>query len=148
MEMPKNFFSEEEQATLIAKINEAESQTSGEIRLHIEASSKGMSSLKRAEYVFHTLGMEKTAQRNAILIYVASDDRKLALWADEGIHRAVPAGYWESTIDHMLSYFKADQFFEGTSRGISMIGQKLKTYFPYQSNDINEITNEISYGNV
>jgi uncharacterized membrane protein len=148
MEMPKNFFSEEEQTKLIAQIIEAESMTSGEIRVHLESDTKGMSSLKRAEYVFHKLAMENTAARNAILIYIATDSRKLALWADHGIHKVVPVGYWESTIDHMLSYFKAGQFFEGTHRGISMIGQKLKTYFPYQRNDINEITDEISFGNV
>jgi uncharacterized membrane protein len=144
--MPQMFFSEEEQKRIVAAIKEAEKNTSGEIKVHITTSSQWEDVVQKASKVFDELNMEKTQQRNGVLIYIAKDDRQFAIWADKGINKVVPEGYWESTIDLMRSYMKVGQHAEGVIRGINMVGVKLKKYFPYQSDDVNELSDEISFG--
>jgi uncharacterized membrane protein len=145
--MPQTFFTPAEQLNIVAAIKEAEAQTSGEIKVHIECCVDGLDVVEKAKQVFDRLELEKTQDRNGILIYIAKDDRKLAIYGDAGINRVVPEGYWESTKDLMQSYFKVNQFAEGTLKGIHMVGKKLITYFPIKSGDKNEISNEISFGN-
>lgn len=144
--MPKMFFTEEEQSKIVAAIKEAEKNTSGEIKVHIASSSSWEDVVKQAAAVFDKLELEKTKDRNGVLIYIAKDDRQFAIWADSGINAAVPEGYWESTIDLMRSYMKAGQHAEGVIHGIHMIGTKLKKYFPIQKDDVNELPDEISFG--
>jgi uncharacterized membrane protein len=144
--MPQKFFTETEQAQIVAAIKAAEANTSGEIRVHIDFSTGGQPVVAKAAWVFDHLGMEKTKLRNAVLIYIAKDSRQFAIWADTGINAVVPQGYWESTIDLMKSYYKAEQFATGTAKGIAMIGQKLKAFFPIGDEDKNEITDDLSFG--
>lgn len=144
--MPQKFFTESEQKVIVEAIRLAETDTSGEIRVHIDSSVEGEEVVKHAAKIFDKLGMEKTKLRNAVLIYIAKDSRKLAIWADKGINDVVPKGYWESTTDLMRSYFRAGQYAEGTVKGIAMIGQKLKAYFPIGDEDKNEITDDLSFG--
>jgi uncharacterized membrane protein len=143
--MPKMFFTEEEQKEIVLAIKEAEKNTSGEIKVHISTSSKWEDVVKQAALVFDKLELEKTQQRNGVLIYIAKDDRQFAIWADKGINDVVPEGYWESTIDLMRSYMKVGQYAEGVIRGIHMVGVKLKKYFPIQKDDVNELSDEISF---
>ncbi len=144
--MPKMFFTEEEQKNIVAAIKEAEKNTSGEIKVHITTTSQWEDVVKQAAAVFDKLDLEKTKQRNGVLIYIAKDDRQFAIWADKGINDVVPIGYWESTIDLMRSYMKVGQYAEGVIKGIHMVGTKLKKYFPYEKDDVNEIPDEISFG--
>jgi uncharacterized membrane protein len=144
--MPKMFFTEEEQKRIVVAIKEAEKNTSGEIKVHITTSSAWEDVVKQAAAVFDKLNLEKTKQRNGVLIYIAKDDRQFAIWADKGINEVVPEGYWESTIDLMRSYMKVGQYAEGVIKGIHMVGTKLKKYFPIQKDDINELSDEISFG--
>jgi uncharacterized membrane protein len=144
--MPKMFFTQEEQNKIVAAIIAAESNTSGEIKVHITGSTNGEDVVQQASIVFDKLELEKTKYRNGVLIYIAKDDRTFAIWADKGINIAVPVGYWESTVDLMKSYFKAEQFAEGVILGINMIGVKLKAFFPIEKDDKNELTDEISFG--
>jgi uncharacterized membrane protein len=144
--MPKMFFTEEEQARIVSAIKEAEKNTSGEIKVHIATTSAWEDVVTQAAKVFDELELEKTKQRNGVLIYIAKDDRQFAIWADKGINSVVPEGYWESTIDLMRSYMKAGQHAEGVIKGINMVGVKLKTFFPHQKNDVNELPDEISFG--
>ncbi len=144
--MPKMFFTEQDQKKIVAAIKDAEKNTSGEIKVHITTSSQWEDVVKQASEVFDKLEMEKTKLRNGVLIYIAKDDRQFAIWADKGINAVVPAGYWESTIDLMRSYMKVGQYAEGVIKGIHMIGSKLKKYFPIEMGDINELSDEISFG--
>jgi uncharacterized membrane protein len=144
--MPKMFFTQEEQNKIVAAIKAAESNTSGEIKVHITGSTNGEDVVQQASIAFDKLELEKTKYRNGVLIYIAKDDRTFAIWADKGINIAVPVGYWESTVDLMKSYFKAEQFAEGVILGINMIGAKLKAFFPIEKDDKNELTDEISFG--
>ena len=138
------FFSKEEQQKIVSAIKEAELNTSGEIRVHIENRCKG-ESLKRAAEMFYELKMDHTAARNGILFYLAVKDRKFAIIGDEGINRNVEHDFWNDIKDEMTSMFKEGQFTEGLVAGILKCGNKLKQYFPYQEDDVNELSDEISF---
>ena len=138
------FFSKEEQQKIVAAIKEAELNTSGEIRVHIENHCKG-EALERAAELFYELKMDHTAARNGILFYLAVKDRKFAIIGDEGINKNVEHNFWNDIKDEMTSRFKNKQFTEGLTNGILKCGEKLKQYFPYQDDDVNELSDEISF---
>jgi len=140
----ENFFSKEEKKQITDAIAQAELNTSGEIRLHVEGKCK-IDVLDRAAYLFEKLEMHQTAQRNGVLFYLAVYDRKFAIIGDSGINQLVAADFWNETKEAMLSYFKEGRFADGLSNGILMAGEQLKANFPYQSDDVNELSDEISY---
>lgn len=140
----ENFFSEAEKKQITDAIVQAELNTSGEIRLHVEGRCK-IDVLDRAAYVFGKLEMDQTAQRNGVLFYLAVYDRKFAILGDAGINKLVPSYFWDKIKETMLSFFKEGKFADGLSKGILMAGEQLKTNFPYQSDDINELSDEISF---
>jgi len=137
-------FTEQQQQQVQDAIAQAELNTSGEIRVHIDKRCKE-EPMKMAIAVFEKLGMHKTEQRNAVLFYLAMDDKKLAILGDKGINEAVPTNFWDEIRDLMVSHFKKGEFTEGLSKGIVMAGEQLKSAFPYQSNDTNELSNEITF---
>lgn len=139
-----SFFSKEQQAQILASVKEAEKATSGEIRVHIESSLKA-DILDRAAWLFKKLGMDKTAERNGVLFYLAINDRKFAIIGDAGINSKVPAGFWNEISDHLGKNFKEGKFTEGLSEGIIMAGNQLKKYFPCCEDDVNELSDEISF---
>jgi uncharacterized membrane protein len=139
-----SFFTKEEQARILSAVKEAEDETSGEIRVHIETSCSG-EVLDRAAWVFGKLGMHKTALRNGVLFYLAVADRKFAIIGDAGINAKVPKDFWDKAKDIMLGNFKAGNFTEGLSKGILMAGEQLKTHFPHESDDVNELPDDISF---
>ena len=138
------FFTKEEQQNIVAAIKEAELNTSGEIRVHIENHCKE-EALERAAEVFYDLKMDRTAARNGILFYLAVKDRKFAIIGDEGINKDVEHDFWNDIKDEMISNFKENKFAEGLIAGILKCGDKLKEYFPYQNDDVNELSDEISF---
>ena len=140
----EDFFTIEEKKAITSAIGEAETNTSGEIRLHVENRCK-IDVLDRAAYIFGKLNMHETAQRNGVLFYLAVDDRKFAIIGDSGINKAVPANFWDEIKGTMLALFKEGKFAEGLTTGIRMAGEQLKTNFPYQTDDINELSDEISF---
>ena len=137
-------FTEQQQKQVQDAIAHAELNTSGEIRVHIDKRCKE-EPMKMAIAVFEKLGMHKTEQRNAVLFYLAMDDKKLAILGDKGINEAVPTNFWDEIRDLMVSHFKKGEFTEGLSKGIVMAGEQLKSAFPYQSDDTNELSNEITF---
>ncbi len=141
----KKFFSTEQQDSIIKAIEIAEHATSGEVRVHIDDSCKG-DVLDAATHVFHKLKMDKTDLRNGVLFYLAVNDKKFAILGDKGINEKVPENFWDTIKETMLSYFKQGQFTQALCKGIEMAGEKLKTHFPYQSEDRNELSDEISFG--
>ncbi len=141
----RRFFSHQEKERIMATIQQAEDQTSGEIRVHVE-SGDGGDPIARAKAVFVKLGMDQTALRNGVLIYLAVVDHKFAIIGDRGIDAVVPANFWETTKDEMRLLFRQGQFAAGVCRGIASVGQHLKQHFPCQKDDVNELTDEISEG--
>jgi len=140
----ENFFSKEEKKQITDAIAEAELNTSGEIRLHVEGKCK-IDVLDRAAYIFEKLDMHQTAQRNGVLFYLAVYDHKFAIIGDAGINQLVAADFWNETKETMLEFFKEGKFADGLSKGILMAGEQLKANFPYQSDDVNELSDEISF---
>ena len=141
----KEFLTKEEQQKIVAAIEEAELNTSGEIRVHIESKCKG-DAVSRAIYIFNYLKMYKTGQRNGVLVYVATESKKLAIIGDVGINQRVPADFWNSIKDNMVAAFVRGDFVDGIADAVRAAGESLKEYFPYQSDDVNEQPNEISFG--
>lgn len=141
----KDFFSKQEQSQIVASIESAELNTSGEIRVHLENHCRG-DVLDRAAYVFKQLGMEKTALRNGALIYIAIKDRKFAIIGDKGINAVAPEGFWNKIKEEMLLSFQKNEFCEGLCKAVASVGEHLKRYFPYQKDDVNELKDDISFG--
>ena len=141
----KNFFSEAEKEKIVKAVKLAEKETSGEIRVHIDKRCKG-DVMDRASFIFEKLEMHKTELRNGVLFYLAVDDHKFAILGDAGINLSVPKDFWEEVKQNMLERFKENEFAEGLIIGIGMAGDKLKTFFPYHLDDVNELDDEISFG--
>lgn len=143
----EQFLTTDEEQKIIEAIQEAEKQTSGEIRIHIEHNCKG-EPLERAARIFHELGMSQTQQQNGVLIYIASEDHKAAVYAGKGIHKKVEEGFWNDVLDLLIQHFKKDAFEKGIEKAVYKVGDKLTELFPYHlKGDVNELSNEISYHN-
>jgi uncharacterized membrane protein len=136
----------EEDQRVVEAIRQAERNTSGEIKVHIENRCKGDVE-QRSLFIFDKLKLNETQLRNGVLIYLAIKDHKFAILGDKGINDMVEDGFWNDVKDLMLNQFKEGHFAEGLEQGIMRCGEKLKAYFPYQSDDINEIPDDISYEN-
>ncbi len=139
------FFSEEDQQKIVAAIGRAEKETSGEIRVHVESRCRG-DALKRAVQVFKSLKMHKTELHNGTLVYLAMKDRKFAILGDRGINEKVPDDFWDDVKERMSVHFKKGDFAAGITIAVEMIGEKLKAFFPYKADDINELSDDISFG--
>jgi len=139
------FISKAEQALIVKAIESAELNTSGEIRVHIESSCKS-DPVERAIFIFNKLKMFQTKERNGVLIYIAFKSRKFAIIGDIGINAKVSANFWDDVKNKLLNYFALGDIVSGLTLAIFMSGEKLKEYFPYQTDDTNEQSNEISFG--
>jgi len=142
----EKFLTAEEELRLIGAIKVAENNTSGEIRIHIEKSTNEPP-LERALEVFCFLKMDATALKNGVLLYVAVDSKKFAILGDEGINKVVPDDFWDAEKELVISYFKKGDYVTGLELGVLEVGKKLKEFFPHLSDDINELSDEISKGN-
>ncbi|MFA6278018.1 TPM domain-containing protein [Pedobacter sp. UC225_61] len=139
-----SLFTTQEQELIANAIAEAEKATSGEIRIAIEKHCHG-SAFERATQYFAELGMDKTAQHNGVLIYLAHEDKKFAIIGDRGIDTVVPADFWETTQVAMKAHFLSGNLAEGIIAGVALAGEKLALFFPYQSGDVNELPNDIIF---
>ncbi len=143
--MAVNFFTKEQQEQIVDAIREAESNTSGEIKVHIEKKC-GSDVMQRAKEVFMMLNLQQTKLRNGVLFYLALDDHKFAILGDSGIDVIVSNDFWDQEKEIMQSYFKKGQLTEGICKGIEMVGEQLKKHFPYRTDDTNELSDDISFG--
>jgi uncharacterized membrane protein len=143
--MPQKFFSVAEQNQIIEAIRLAELETSGEIRVHIEEHCPD-EPIERAKEMFFSLKMNETAQQNGVIIYLALLDKKFAILGDKGIHEQVTDNFWQAEKDLMRSYFVKSEYTQGLVQAINQVGEKLKAHFPFQKNDTNELSNDISFG--
>ena len=139
----QQFLSKEDEEAVVAAIKEAELHTSGEIRVHIEAHTDE-DHFEHALKVFQQLEMHQTEQRNGVLVYIAVDDHQFVILGDEGINKLVADDFWNNTKDVMQAHFRKGDFRAGLVEGILKAGQELKTHFPYEKGDEDELSNEIS----
>ena len=140
------FLTPSQQEQVLAAIRSAELVTSVEVRVHIETNCLENDVIERAKQVFAHLGMHRTDLKNGVLFYLATDDRKFAVLGDKGINERVPDNFWNNVRDTMRAHFKKNEFAEGLSQGIQLAGEQLKMFFPRQANDINELSDDISFG--
>jgi len=143
---PKKFLSEAESARIHSAIKDAEGKTSAEIRLVI-ARHCWTNIKAKASKIFKQLGLDKTKERNCVLILFVVTNREFIIYGDQGIHEKVGQGFWDDIRDRMVAAFREDRFGDGICRGVNLIGEKLARYFPHQKDDIDEISNEIVYRN-
>lgn len=139
-----HFLTKDEQKEVIAAIMRAEKETSGEVRVHIETKCNGDPKV-RALRAFHKLGMARTAARNGVLVYVACESHSFAVLGDKGINDVVPDGFWKDVVALMGEHFRNEDYPGGLIAGIDLIGEKLKAFFPYQQDDVNELPDDISF---
>jgi uncharacterized membrane protein len=140
------FLTSDQEQKVIEAIQKAETNSSGEVRVHIEKKCPKKDPISRAKKLFQKLQMHETELRNGIIIYVATDDHLAAIWGDEGIHSILGQDYWESTLSQMIESFKMGEYCEGLVKAVGEIGSKFGEYFPYSEDDNNELDDSISYG--
>jgi len=140
----RNFFPPDGQLLIEQAIAEAEKDTSGEIRVHVETEFKG-DILDRAAAVFAKIEMQKTELRNGVLIYFGIKNRQFAILGDAGINKAVPADFWDKIKGVMEIHFRNSEFSTGLATGVKMAGEQLKKHFPWKTGDTNELSNELSF---
>ena len=139
-----DFFTEQQKNAIVQSIANAELNTSGEVKVHIDNKCKG-DVLDVAATHFKKLKMHETELYNGVLFYLSTSDRKFAILGDKGINEKVPSDFWDTIRDVMTTHFKQKQFTEGLCKGIEMAGEKLKVHFPHQKNDTNELSNDLSF---
>ncbi|HKL71715.1 MAG TPA: TPM domain-containing protein [Marinilabiliaceae bacterium] len=144
--MSENIIDKKQRQRLVEAIEKAELNTSGEIRVHIENSCHE-ELMDRAAFLFEKLQMHKTELRNGVLFYLAMKDRVFAILGDAGINSKVPEGFWDSIKEKMTLLFQNNDPVGAIETGILMAGEQLKSHFPYQTDDVNELSDEISFGN-
>ena len=142
----RSILTENQEQTLVDAITAAELLTSGELRIHLEKSTGRKGAQVRAKSLFGALKMHKTAEKNGVLFYLAVEDKKLAIWAGEGINAKVPIDFWKEIVDLIISEFKQGHFSEGLIAGVEKAGNALGEFFPRQEDDVDELSNEISKG--
>ena len=145
MSKVEEFLTKAEEQAIVEAIGVAEKNTSGEIRVHIEKENT-IAPIDRAMEVFRTLNMENTQERNGVIIYVAVKSKQFAIYGDKGINEKVADDFWNSTKEAMQNHFQNGNFKQGLIDGILKAGEQLKTHFPHQDDDTNELSNEISIG--
>ena len=129
----KDFFTAEEQQLIIDAIHNAERMTSGEVRVFVESKCSYMDAIDRAAELFFQLEMQKTDDRNAVLLYVAMKDRQLAVFGDEGIHKRVGNDYWSTEVKKMISNFNRENYAAGIAEVVKDIGTALTKNFPFNT---------------
>lgn len=132
---------------LVEAIQLAEHSTSGEIRVYVESKLGKLDPLERAQAIFIKHKMYETKERNAVLVYVAVNDRKLAIYADQAIHNKMGTPFWDKQVQLMVQHFKSFNYVSGIKTVIGEIGQALSSHFPYDRlYDTNELSDEIMIG--
>lgn len=145
MTITDGILSKKDEQEIVDAITQAELNTSGEIRVHLESGDE-RPVLERAKEVFQLLKMDQTASKNGVLFYIAIKQKTFAIIGDEGIDKIVKHDFWNSIKDTIIRHFKTGEFKTGLVKGILETGSKLQAHFPYQKDDINELPNEISKG--
>lgn len=143
MSKVERFLSKSEEQEIIEAIREAERDTSGEIRVHLEAGT-GADPMERAKVLFHELKMDNTRDANGVLIYIAVSDHQFAICGDRELCKVVPEGFWDTTRDEIQKHFRERHFKEGIIAGVLSAGEKLRAHFPWDPDAANELSDEIS----
>jgi len=140
----RNLLTDSEEDAVIKSIRKAELDTSGEIRVHMEDHCKG-ELMDRATEIFEHLDIQKTKDRNGVLLYFAVKDHKVAILGDKGINAVVEEKFWDDKLKRIVDHFKKGEFKVGICNTVEEVGAKLKKHFPIKGDDKNELPDDISY---
>lgn len=139
----KDFIARLDQPRIVEAIANAEKQTSGEIRVHLQPHARG--DIRHiAERTFERLGMTKTELRNGVLLFIASEEQRFVILGDSGINAKVPAGFWDEIAAKLTLRFQAGELTDGIVEAVTAAGAELKHYFPRAHDDVDELSNEIN----
>ena len=142
-----NLLSASDKQLLVQAIQAAEQNTSGEIRVFVESKTKNGDALATARDIFFKQKMNATKERNGVLVYVAVSEKKLAIYADQGIYDKVGVEFWYSQVQEMTAHFKEGGYVEGMTNVVTAVGHALTHHFPYDRvTDVNELSDEIMVG--
>ena len=139
-----DFIPSEGQRRIADALTAAERNTTGEICVHVTPRCRG-NVMKRATRTFNRLHLYTTRRRNAVLIFVAYEDRKFAILGDTAINDVVPEGFWDAEVEELGRFLKAGRQVDGLCEIIAHIGERLSQYFPGERDDENELSNEVTF---
>ena len=139
----KEFLEKLDQPRIVEAIRTAESETSGEIRIHVQPKARGGELRDVAERTFERLGMTKTEHRHGVLLFIATEEQRFVILGDKGIDEKVPPGFWDDIAAKLTIRFRNGEFTDGIVEAILAAGDHLKTYFPHQEGDVDELPDEI-----
>jgi uncharacterized membrane protein len=140
----KEFLEKLDQKRIVAAIADAEKQTSGEVRVHVQPKVTGGELRDVAERTFERLGMTKTALRTGVLLFIASEENRFVILGDQGINDKVPAGFWDEIAAKLTIRFRNGEFTDGIVDAVTAAGAQLHEYFPRAADDVDELSNEIN----
>lgn len=138
-----SMLTKEQKRTIAEAIQQAESLTSGEIRVHLDRFGSN-NPMEKATKTFERLGMTRTKERNGVLIYLCFSKHQVAILGDRGIDEKVPEGFWNEIYLLLVDHFKKADFTEGICKAVLKIGEKLSAFYPHRTDDVNELSNELS----
>ncbi|RXK57383.1 TPM domain-containing protein [Lacibacter luteus] len=142
----QDWFTPAEHQAIINAIRASEKRTSGEIRVFVESRCSYVNSVDRAAEVFFGLQMQKTEDRNGVLLYIAMKDHQLAVFGDQGIHEKVGSAFWNEEVKKMIASFSKQHYADGIVQIVTEIGNALVHHFPYENEDRNELPDDIVFG--
>ena len=140
----KEFLEKLDQQRITTAIQEAEQETSGEVRVHVQPKAIGGEIRTVAERTFERLGMTKTALRNGVLLFIATEEQRFVILGDRGIDEKVPAGFWDEIAAKLTIRFSKGELTEGIVEAVAAAGQQLREYFPRAAGDVNELSDSIN----
>mgnify|MGYP000591919367 CR=1 FL=1 len=139
-----SLLTEGETHKLEAKISALEELTSAEFKI-IFCQHAWSGIQRKAEKLFKKYGLDKTRERNAVLLLIVEKDRELLIYGDEGIHKKSSTEHWPAVRDAILDDFCSGDYYTGLSTGIEMVAENLMRHFPTDDNNQNEVSNEILF---
>ena len=142
----KEFLSKLEHDHIVAAIREAESKTSGQICVYIQRGKLDVDPLVAAQKKFHRLGMHKTPERNAVLIFVAPRAHKFAVVGDKAIHEKCGEVFWQQLVDGMREHFRNEKFTDALVEAIEETGNALAAHFPRGSTSADQLPDNVIEG--
>lgn len=142
----REFLSKLEHDRIVHAIREAESNTSGEIRVYLQRGKLSGDPLAAAQRKFHQLGMHKTRERNAVLIFVAPRAHKFAVVGDKAVHEKCGDEFWQRIVEGMRAHFQNEKFSHALVEAIKEIGKLLGAHFPKTPISANQLPDDIVQG--
>jgi uncharacterized membrane protein len=139
----REFLSKLEHDRIVAAIREAESGTSGEIRVYVQRGKLSADPLKAAEKKFRRLGMHKTREHNAVLIFIVPRAHKFAIVGDKAVHEKCGEEFWQRVVGAMRGHFQEAKFSRAIVEGIQEIGKLLSAHFGKGPDNRNELPDDV-----